>query len=281
MLRLFRIDPNAEEEEISEENIRMMADAGSEKGVIAAEENEMIQNVFAFNDWTAEEIMTHRTELQLLWERDSLDSWKQTIRQTPHRYYPICGEHTDDILGVLDTRKLFAVAEQTKECVMKTAVVPAFFIPSTAKANDVFHSMRKAGQSYAIVLDEFGGTDGVLTMLDLMRTGTNGRNASDAAAGNGCYHCRRMDCGTAWTDSAYWRNAAAARLSIPNRKGKPSKSAAVLCNTAHRICFHGCLLKNPLVKMKKSLWYAIHTAGISVYSIAFKADAMSIRLIFG
>ena len=168
VLRLFRIDPNAEEEEISEENIRMMADAGSEKGVIAAEENEMIQNVFAFNDWTAEEIMTHRTELQLLWERDSLDSWKQTIRQTPHRYYPICGEHTDDILGVLDTRKLFAVAEQTKECVMKTAVVPAFFIPSTAKANDVFHSMRKAGQSYAIVLDEFGGTDGVLTMLDLM-----------------------------------------------------------------------------------------------------------------
>ena len=146
----------------------MMADAGSEKGVIAAEENEMIQNVFAFNDWTAEEIMTHRTELQLLWERDSLDSWKQTIRQTPHRYYPICGEHTDDILGVLDTRKLFAVTEQTKECVMKTAVVPAFFIPSTAKANDVFHSMRKAGQSYAIVLDEFGGTDGVLTMLDLM-----------------------------------------------------------------------------------------------------------------
>ena len=145
----------------------MMADAGSEKGVIAAEENEMIQNVFAFNDWTAEEIMTHRTELQLLWERDSLDSWKQTIRQTPHRDYPICGEHTDDILGVLDTRKLFAVAEQTKECVMKTAVVPAFFIPSTAKANDVFHSMRKAGQSYAIVLDEFGGTDGVLTMLDL------------------------------------------------------------------------------------------------------------------
>lgn len=168
VLRLFRIDPNAEEEEISEEDIRMMADAGSEKGVIAAEENEMIQNVFAFNDWTAEEIMTHRTELQLLWERDSLDSWKQTIRQTPHRYYPICGEHTDDILGVLDTRKLFAVAEQTKECVMKTAVVPAFFIPSTAKANDVFHSMRKAGQSYAIVLDEFGGTDGVLTMLDLM-----------------------------------------------------------------------------------------------------------------
>ena len=58
VLRLFRIDPNAEEEEISEENIRMMADAGSEKGVIAAEENEMIQNVFAFNDWTAEEIMT-------------------------------------------------------------------------------------------------------------------------------------------------------------------------------------------------------------------------------
>ena len=162
------VDPNAEEEEISEEDIRMMADAGSEKGVIAAEENEMIQNVFAFNDWTAEEIMTHRTELQLLWERDSLDSWKQTIRQTPHRYYPICGEHTDDILGVLDTRKLFAVAEQTKECVMKTAVVPAFFIPSTAKANDVFHSMRKAGQSYAIVLDEFGGTDGVLTILDLM-----------------------------------------------------------------------------------------------------------------
>lgn len=168
VLRLLHIDPNEEAEDVSEEDIRMMADAGSEKGIIAAEENEMIQNVFEFNDWTAEEIMTHRTELQMLWERDSLAVWKQTIRNTPHRYYPVCGESPDDIIGILDTRKLFAVEEQTKECLLQTAVAPAFFIPSTAKANAIFRMMREAGQSYAIVLDEFGGTDGVLTMLDLV-----------------------------------------------------------------------------------------------------------------
>lgn len=168
VLRLLHIDPNEEAEDVSEEDIRMMADAGSEKGIIAAEENEMIQNVFEFNDWTAEEIMTHRTELQMLWERDTLATWKQTIRNTPHRYYPVCGESPDDIIGILDTRKLFAVEEQTKECLLQTAVVPAFFIPSTAKANAIFRMMREAGQSYAIVLDEFGGTDGVLTMLDLI-----------------------------------------------------------------------------------------------------------------
>ncbi len=168
VLRLLHIDPNEEAEAVSEEEIRMMADAGSEKGIIAAEENEMIQNVFEFNDWTAEEIMTHRTELQMLWERDSLAVWKQTIRNTPHRYYPICGESPDDIIGILDTRKLFAIEEPTKECFLQTAVKPAFFIPSTAKANAIFRMMREAGQSYAIVLDEFGGTDGVLTMLDLV-----------------------------------------------------------------------------------------------------------------
>ena len=88
VLRLLGIDPNAEEEEVSEEEIRMMVDVGTEKGTIDHEEKALIQNVFEFDDLTAAEIATHRTDTAILWMDETMDEWKDTIYNSRHKLYP-------------------------------------------------------------------------------------------------------------------------------------------------------------------------------------------------
>ena len=107
VLRLLGIDPNAEDETVSEEEIRMMVDAGSEKGAIDPEEKDFIQNVFEFDDLTAGEIATHRTEISLLWLEESMEEWEQTIHNSRHTRYPVCDDSADHIVGILNAKDYF------------------------------------------------------------------------------------------------------------------------------------------------------------------------------
>ncbi|MBQ8893364.1 MAG: HlyC/CorC family transporter [Clostridia bacterium] len=168
VLRLMRLDPNAGEEEVSEENIRMMADAGTEKGIIDEEENTIIQNVFEFNDLTVGEAMTHRTEAVMLWQEDPLEEWKKTIFQQPHTFYPVCEDTADHVIGVLDTRKFFRLPEQTKEKALELAVEEPLFASSHTKTDELFRQMKSTKIHFAVVIDEFGGTDGIITVNDLV-----------------------------------------------------------------------------------------------------------------
>lgn len=100
ILLLIGIDPRAVDDEITEEEIRMMVDEGSQRGAINQSEKEMIQNVFEFDDKSAEDVMTHRTEVSLLWLDESEEDWERTIIQSRHSYYPVCHETTDNVVGV-------------------------------------------------------------------------------------------------------------------------------------------------------------------------------------
>ena len=115
VLRLIGIDPNAEEEHVSEEEIRMMVDAGSEKGVIDQSEKKMIQNIFEFDDMPVSEFATHRTDVTFLWEEESLDQWDKTIRESRYSQYPICGETADDVKGVLNTKDYFRLDDFSRK----------------------------------------------------------------------------------------------------------------------------------------------------------------------
>lgn len=168
ILLLCGIDPNAEESDISEEEIRTMAAAGSRKGVIDAEENTFIQNIFAFDDLRAGDFATHRTELCVLWTDQSLDDWEQIIHETRHSKYPVCDETIDDIHGILDIKDYFGLSEKTVENAMKYAVKPAFFVPETVRADVLFKQMKQTHQHFSVVLDEYGGTSGIITMSDLL-----------------------------------------------------------------------------------------------------------------
>ena len=99
VLRLIGIDPTEEDDQVSEEEIRMMVDAGSEKGAIDHEERAFIQNVFEFDDLTAGEIATHRTDVTLLWVEDSDEEWASTIHDSRFTFYPICDGSPDDVVG--------------------------------------------------------------------------------------------------------------------------------------------------------------------------------------
>ena len=168
ILRLLGIDPNADDSEVSEEDIRMMADAGTEKGVIDEEENILIQNVFEFDDLSVGEIMTHRTEVVMLWNEDTMDEWKKTIFENAHTYYPICEDSADQIIGILDTRLFFRLPEQTKEIALERATQKPFFVSTQTKADDLFREMKVTKNHFAVAIDEFGGTDGIITINDLI-----------------------------------------------------------------------------------------------------------------
>ncbi len=168
VLRLFGIDPNAEDEKITEEEIRLMVDAGSEKGAINHSEKEMIQNIFEFDDKTADEVMTHRTEVSLLWLDETDEQWEKTITESRHSVYPVCNENTDDIVGVLNIKDYFRIKNKTRENILQYAVKPAYFVPETVRADVLFRNMKKSRNHFAIVLDEYGGVNGIITMSDLL-----------------------------------------------------------------------------------------------------------------
>ena len=168
VLRLMGIDPNAVPEEVGEEEIRMMVDAGNESGTIDNEEREFIQNVFEFDNLPVEEIITHRTEIAFLYMEDDLETWDKTITETRFTYYPICKETPDHIVAMLNSKIYFRMKEKTKESVLQEAVTEAYIVPESLKADVLFRNMKKEHQQIAVVLDEYGGLSGIVTIKDLI-----------------------------------------------------------------------------------------------------------------
>lgn len=168
ILRLFGIDPHATDNDITEEEIRMMVDRGSEKGAINHDEKEMIQNVFEFDDKTAEDVMIHRTEVSLLWLDEDIDRWEKTIIESRHSTYPVCDETTDNIIGILKAKDFFGTKDKTRENILKKALRPAYFVPETVRNDVLFRNMKKSRNHFAIVLDDYGGMSGIITMNDLL-----------------------------------------------------------------------------------------------------------------
>lgn len=168
VLRLLGIDPNAEEDEVSEEEIRMMVDVGSEKGAIDPEEKMIIQNVFEFDDLTAGEIAVHRTEVDMLWLEDSMEQWDDAIRNNIHTMFPVCDGTVDNVVGVLNSKLYFRLNSRERDAVMEQAVKPAYFVPESVKADVLFKNMKQTRNFFTVVLDEYGGVAGIITMTDLI-----------------------------------------------------------------------------------------------------------------
>ena len=168
ILRLFRVDPNAEEE-VSEEDIQLTVEAATKQGSIEEDEKEMIQNIFAFDDLTAGEIVTHRTDLALLWMEESDEEWENTIVSNRYTLYPVCEESVDNVVGILNAKDYFRLGcKKDRETVLQTAVRPAYFVPDGVKADLLFRNMKKERVTLAVVIDEHGGVLGIITVNDLI-----------------------------------------------------------------------------------------------------------------
>lgn len=159
----------AEEEAVTEGEVLTLLDEAHEDGSIDEYNKELIENIFDFDDLSAGEIATHRTELTTLSMDESMEEWDAIIQSSNFSRYPVCGEDIDDIIGILDTRTYFRLADKSRESVMENAVKPAYFVPEAVKADVLFRNMKKNKESAAIVLDEYGGVRGVITVTDLVQ----------------------------------------------------------------------------------------------------------------
>lgn len=168
LLRMFGINPNEEEEAVTEDEIKIILDTSTEMGEIEEGEKEMIQNVFEFNDILVSEVCTHRKDVLMLPKDATLDEWMEKLSQSRHSYYPVYGEGVDDIVGVLDVKKFFRTGCSSVEQAMKEAIEKPYFVPENTTADVLFENMKKSRDYFAIVNDEYGGTTGVITIHDLL-----------------------------------------------------------------------------------------------------------------
>lgn len=168
ILRLCGIDPESDEEIVTEEDLLLMADAGRKKGTIDDSENDMIRNVFAFDDLTVGEICTHRKEVSILWMDETVAEWEQTIHESRHSVYPVCGDSVDQIIGVLNAKDFFRLNCRDKKAVMEHAVHMPYFVHENLKADQLFGKMKRHADHFAVVLDEYGGMCGIITVTDLV-----------------------------------------------------------------------------------------------------------------
>lgn len=165
--KIFGIRDEDVEEEVTEEEIRLMVDIGSESGTIDDDEKQMIHNIFEMDDKAVSEIMTHRTEAAILWKEDNLDKWKEIIDETNHTRYPVCGESIDDVIGVVNSRDFYRFL-LSGETDVETILREVYFIPDTIKADELLSQMQKENEHMAVIMDEFGGFQGIVTQEDLI-----------------------------------------------------------------------------------------------------------------
>ena len=168
VLRLLHIDPKADEEEVSEDEIRMMVDLGEERGAIEATEKEMIENIFEFNNTTAEDVMVHRTDMVVIWVDETQEEILRTIRESGLSRFPVYEEDADDIIGILNTRDYLLNVPVAHPKTVRELLRPAYFVPESVRTDILFRDMQSKKVHMAIVVDEYGGTSGLVTMEDLL-----------------------------------------------------------------------------------------------------------------
>lgn len=169
ILRIMGINSRDSDDTITEEEIIMMSDAGAEKGTIDETENRIIKNIFAFDDMTAEQICTHRTDVSVLWSSDTVETWEETIHRTRHSRFPVCDENIDHVIGILNAKDYFRLDDKSRENIMKNAVREPYFVHENMKADSLFAQMKKSGgHHFAVVVDEYGGMSGIITITDLV-----------------------------------------------------------------------------------------------------------------
>lgn len=165
--KLFGVT-GTEEEVVTEEEIRMMVDVGQEKGTIEENEKEMINNIFEFNDRTVSEIMIPRNEIFAL---DSNLAMADAILEIAEDYkysrIPVYKENIDQIIGILYIKDML-LEQKNKNTKIKNIVKDVYFVPETKKVDELFSEMRKNKKQIAIVIDEYGGTAGLVTMEDIL-----------------------------------------------------------------------------------------------------------------
>ena len=155
-------------ETVSEDNIMAMVEEGEESGSIQSSEKELIENVFEFDTLTARDLMVHRTDMETLALDDDEQTILDTIRRSGLSRFPVYKEDADDIVGILSTREYLLNFHLAEKRTMRQLLRPAYFVPETVSADVLFRDMQAKKFHMAMVVDEYGGTSGLVTLEDLL-----------------------------------------------------------------------------------------------------------------
>ncbi len=170
VVRLFGFDPNANEEVVTEEEIRMMVDVGQEKGVIEDIQKEMINNIFEFDDIDVTDIMTHRTDMIAVEDTDTLRDVVELSIEHGYSRIPVFHEDQDNIIGIIYIKDLLKYVSESLPENQKPGDVmrEAYYVPFSKNCGELFSEMTEKRVQMAVVVDEYGGTAGIVTMEDLV-----------------------------------------------------------------------------------------------------------------
>lgn len=172
VLRLMGIDPHADEEVVTEEEIRMMVDVGGEKGVIEDTQIEMINNIFEFDDIDVADIMTHRTDMVCIDDDEPLGEAVKLSIENGFSRIPVYEEDPDDIVGIIYIKDFlkYVGSSLPKNMTVKDMMRPAYYVPETKRCGELFTEMTEKHVQMAVVVDEYGGTAGIVTLEDLLES---------------------------------------------------------------------------------------------------------------
>lgn len=171
VVRLFGFDPNADEESVTEEEIRMMVDVGEEKGVIENLQKEMINNIFEFDDIDVSDIMTHRTDMVAVEDTDTLKDVVELSIEHGYSRIPVYHEDQDNIIGIVyikDLLKYISTDNFPESDSPKDYMRDAYYVPFSKSCGSLFDEMTEKRVQMAVVVDEYGGTAGIVTLEDLI-----------------------------------------------------------------------------------------------------------------
>ena len=169
-VRIFGKDPDSTPSSVTEEEIRMLVDEGNERGTIEESEMKMINSIFEFDDRDVSQVMTHRTELAAVEINYSLEQVAQVATDSGYSRLPVYDGDIDTICGFLYAKDLIRYISRPHEFHLADHVRKAIFVPETGSCSDVFALMQSEKTQIAVVVDEYGGTYGVVTMEDLLES---------------------------------------------------------------------------------------------------------------
>lgn len=168
VLRLCGIDPNDNTEEVSEEEIIMMLDEGEEAGSIERGEKELIKNVFALNDTSAEDVMVHRSQVCFLQSDAPRERLLGEIAESGYSRFPVCGESVDDVVGILYAKTYLTALSRGEDRAMRDFLLPARFVHASTRIDKILLDMQREHMHMAVVVDDYGGVTGIITLEDIL-----------------------------------------------------------------------------------------------------------------
>ena len=168
ILRMMKLKTEAEDEQVSEDDIRMMVDVGGESGSIEEDEKEMIQNIFEFNDIAISEIMTRVSDVNAISIEDSEEDILRIIKESGNSRFPVYKDDINDIIGILNSREFLINLNDENGKSVRDMLRKPYFVPETIKADQLFSDMQKNKVYISIVIDEYGETRGIVTLEDLL-----------------------------------------------------------------------------------------------------------------